>query len=283
MLTMPLMRGADVTDAIARINEAFRLLTNRLFWKSRVAGGVKSVEFTVRPEGFHVHIHLLVLADFIPVDAKWEQKMAAYMTRRNLAIGNLQSEMKHCLRAVGSEVLGDVVVFVKDVRRRGERDNPHLVSLDKALMETCKYLTKSESWDKIPDEQLVKVAEVERWPRMFELLGAARCGKAKAPEASDNKTEAVQGGEASTSSIYHHGLSTSDDELKGDGKRPRSQTWRRLLVALSWDEWVGEMRRRIQRAQAYRKAQLAEKFPFARFKTLAGEMWGFGLEESLAA
>lgn len=257
VLTMPLMVGADVEVAIARINDAFRRLTNRQFWKSRVRGGIKGVEFTVRPEGYHAHIHLLVLSEFLPINAKHESRSAS---------GNLQAEMRHCLRAAGAEVDGELALSIYDVRRQYERKTGESVTLEKAVQETTKYLTKSESWDKIPDSQLVKVAEVERWPRMFELLG-----KARLVQTDEHQAPSIEESESATESgaTLVHTPTLSNGEM--DEKN--APTWRQMLAVLNFADWKRAMDRNIRRTQRFRRTQLALKFPYATFSTLAGECW----------
>jgi hypothetical protein len=276
------MRGADVEVAISRINDAFRRLTNRKFWKSRVRGGVKGVEFTVRPDGYHAHIHLLVLSEFLPINAERERES------RN-ASGNLQAEMQHCLRAAGAHVNGELALAVCDVRRQHERKTGESVTLEKAVLETTKYLTKTESWDEIADGELVKVAEVARWPRMFELLGQARPSKrensisdeynfelsdvddAEAARKEDaDKAEAERKAESAT--LVHTPPLTN-----GETDEKREPTWRAKLAVVtdlaSWQAWEREMDDIISRAQRFRRTQLALKFPCASFSTLSGEKW----------
>jgi hypothetical protein len=261
VLTMPLMVGADVTDAISRINDAFRRLTNREFWKSRVRGGVKGVEFTVRPDGYHAHIHLLVLSEFLPINAKRESRETS---------GNLQAEMRHCLRAAGAQVDGELVLSVYDVKRQYERKTGEMVTLEKAVQETTKYLTKSESWDKIADGELVKIAEVERWPRMFELLGKARPVQTNKQQAAS--IEVSESATASGATLVH-----TPTLSNGEMDKHHAPTWRESLAAVtdfaSWQEWEREQDRIIRRAQQFRRTQLALKFPCATFSTLSGEEW----------
>jgi hypothetical protein len=264
VLTMPLMKGADVTDSIARINDAFRRLTNRKFWKSRVRGGIKSVEFTVRPEGFHAHIHLLVLSGFMPINAEWEKKSRTPSS-------NLQAEMKHCLEAAGATVAGVPVVAIFDVKRQGERHhNDKSISLDRALLETCKYLTKSESWDKIPDAQLVKVAEVKRWRRMFELLGAARLVHDQGASEPSNKSGEIEATtDQNAKRTLLNTLPLSNGGHRVGTKPERSATWRQELQWRSFDDWCGWMEEKIARVQKFRDKQLKTKFPYAVFTTLS--------------
>jgi hypothetical protein len=270
VLTMPLMKGADVTDSIKRINDAFRRLTNRPFWKALVCGGIKSVEFTVRPDGFHVHIHLLVLSKFMPVNAERENQSRTQS-------GNLQAEMKHCLKAAGAFVNGLPVVAIYDVKRQGERHhNDQSISLEKALLETCKYLTKSESWDEIPDHQLIKVAEVKRWPRMFEILGRARCASDK--EAKLEVEPEPREMESTSDERAKHTLVHTPPLSNGQGAKQsnvaRGESWRVLLDCVPFDDWKQLMDGRITRAQKFRVEQLVEKFPVASFRTLDGnDFW----------
>jgi hypothetical protein len=267
VLTMPLMKGADVTDSIKCINDAFRRLTNRPFWKVLVRGGIKSVEFTIRPDGFHVHIHLLVLSKFMPVNAEREKQSRTQT-------GNLQAEMKHCLEAAGASVNGLPVVAVYDVKRQGERHhNDQSISLEKALLETCKYLTKTESWDEIPDHQLIKVAEVKRWPRMFEILGRARCASDKEtkPETETEPREMESTSDEGAKPTSVHTPPLSNGQGTKISKRSRGESWRVLLARVPFDDWKQLMGARIARAQKFRVEQLVEMFPVASFRTLDGK------------
>ncbi len=101
LLTQPLMKGSDPIAATERIQRAFGLLIERVFWKTRVKGGIKGVEFTVRTtgnetNGFHVHIHLLLLSKFIAVDADTAKKFERHLKKFNLSDKTLQGEWRYC-------------------------------------------------------------------------------------------------------------------------------------------------------------------------------------------
>jgi hypothetical protein len=64
-------------------------------------------------------------------------------------------------------------VHVCIVREKG-RPVDGEIGLHSAVKELTKYITKASSWSEVSDEQLVAIAEVKRWPRCFELLGAWR-------------------------------------------------------------------------------------------------------------
>lgn len=154
---------------------------------------------------------------------EWRSKRAAKHEARGMrivtalpALGNLQDEWTRCIthavREFGREVewnagalhegwysrfplnAGEVVevqpttaskanVDVRMVREKG-RPSDEEIGLPGAVKELTKYITKAGSWSEVSDEQLVEIAEVQRWPRCFELLGEWRRTK---------KREAVTG------------------------------------------------------------------------------------------
>jgi hypothetical protein len=65
-------------------------------------------------------------------------------------------------------------VDIRAVREKGQPPNSNEVSLEHVLSEVSKYMTKAESWLKIPAQDLVEIAEVKRWARCFEILGKWR-------------------------------------------------------------------------------------------------------------
>jgi hypothetical protein len=67
-------------------------------------------------------------------------------------------------------------VDVRIVREKG-RPSDSEIGLPSAIKELTKYITKAGSWSEVSDEQLVEIAEVQRWPRCFELFGAWRDAK----------------------------------------------------------------------------------------------------------
>ena len=144
---------------------------------------------------------------------QWRSERAAQQKARGLRLltalsplGNLQDEWSKCLtQAVGEfgRVIewnapanhegwycrfpleaGEVIevqptraakanVDVRLVREKG-RPSVGEIGLHSAIKELTKYITKAGSWSDVSDEQLVEIAEVQRWPRCFELFGAWR-------------------------------------------------------------------------------------------------------------
>lgn len=149
-LTMPKVK-LSCTETIKLLSRAWDLFRKLEFTKNYFGGYVKSIEFTVRSDdSYHAHIHLLAICFFLP------EKQLKRLWRRCLQRAFAASGLDwRCETKDNSPV-----VNIKLVN-----------SIENALNEVCKYVTKSESWEKIPSAHLLEVASVKRWGRMFELAG----------------------------------------------------------------------------------------------------------------
>jgi hypothetical protein len=78
-------------------------------------------------------------------------------------------------RAVGRAGRG-LLIDVRTVKAKGKGGvaESETVTLAYALNEVLKYVTKSEEWVNLPDQELVAAATIKRWPRMFEVVGACK-------------------------------------------------------------------------------------------------------------
>jgi len=126
-------------------------------------------------------------------------------------------------------------VNVKLVREKG-KPSVGEVGLTKAIKEVTKYITKSSSWSDVSDDQLVRIAEVRRWPRRFELLGAWR--KKETPEEKQRRADAEEIERAKASRKIVHimpGEKWVDftERLEREGGHPDSYVvaWDRLTAA----------------------------------------------------
>lgn len=103
--------GSSLTQRLDRLIESFRELRRRAEWRRNVDGGVAVIEITRGKDGFHwhVHLHALIDADFIPqrsLSDMWHQitgdsmivdiravhdrhKAARYVTKYAAKSGNL--------------------------------------------------------------------------------------------------------------------------------------------------------------------------------------------------
>jgi hypothetical protein len=213
-LTTPTCQRATVLEANSFINGAFRRLSKKSFWRDRVRGAIKGVEFTLGALGYHAHIHLIVISKFIERDSaaetesvKWRAARKAKASARGLrvleslpSLGNLQSVWESCLlaeaktrgwlvarsnaAAEAAAAAGGVwldwrrvegiMVDVRSIRSKRGGNESETISQQDALNEVLKYATKGSDWLKLPDQELVEAATVKRWSRMFEVLGACK-------------------------------------------------------------------------------------------------------------
>jgi hypothetical protein len=283
LLTQPLMKGSDPIAATERIQRAFGLMIERVFWKTRVIGGIKGVEFTVRTtgnetKGFHVHIHLLLLSKFIAVDADKAKQFERHLKKFNLSDKTLQGEWRYCLNKAGASQdsrlsYKRLVVSVMDTKNHSERIRGDKTN-ESAIIETAAYMCKFESWQAISDKDLLRIAEIERWGRMFETLGAGR-------ESYDESKEIDNTENAVASLVPKPNLKSGNKESHSKSlDTAKKLTWRTRFKSMTFDAWKRWQESEIEKQQAFRRRQLALMNPLATFMTLDGELWDFETVES---
>ncbi len=183
-LTMPTLPGVSLPVAMSVIARSWRLFNGKRgasykWWSESVRAGVKGVEFTLgdakrlqregrewTPEldGYHVHVHLLVLSKWIEwlrLREEWTACLKVSLCEHGIEQG------------IGTKD-GLAVCDVRLVVNKKQGSKRGIITGEGAINEVAKYVTKSESWLKVPDAQLIEIASIERWPRMFELLGECR-------------------------------------------------------------------------------------------------------------
>jgi hypothetical protein len=116
--TGPTFQGMSLETTQRLYNRAFELLSDRVFWTSRVDAGAKHVEFTTTWRGYHTHIHCMIYGRYIERDSVEEGKSRSWRARRveraarnNMQIvkddlpplGNLQDEWTVCLTQAALE------------------------------------------------------------------------------------------------------------------------------------------------------------------------------------
>ena len=268
-LTMP-NPGESLLRSRYIIDRAWQLFRKRDYFKERIRGGSKSEEFTVTPNGYHYHIHLLCVTRFISYE-------------------RLRREWTECLKisfAEGSlpfDVLTSDGLAMVNVQRVSGKKN-----LQNAVLEVCKYVTKSDSWEKIPSSDLIEIASIKRFPRMFELFGCFRDARKEQNEssssASDNENVTQRPETTSPDTILDtkeisDGKNSCLDEYSGNSppeevpKRRRRENWRVFIEKYGLDTYLDRLANEIDRAQEYRRYALKWQYPFAEFRTLDGEVF----------
>jgi hypothetical protein len=157
------------------------------------------------------------------------------------------------------------------------------ININGAVAEVAKYITKAESFLSIPADQLIDVASVRRWARMFELLGDCR-NKSNAEDAGRGR-EPDENAERylDTKDLSSANLSSADgarrEQMKEmlKGSRARSIPLRSRAVELfmlgKGEQFNEELTAHVADVRSYRRLMLADRFRLATFHTLGGGKW----------
>jgi hypothetical protein len=147
--------------------------------------------------------------------------------------------------------------------------------LDGAVLEVCKYVTKSESWSAIPVADLIAVAEVPRWPRMFELAGCLRESRKAAAAGALVETEIVVEKAILDTTKISDGAEceTSGCDPPEICKTERRETWRDVALNSTRQNWLIYLAGVVERTQEARRSALLSKYPAASFRDLDGREW----------
>lgn len=147
--------GLSLLETRSIVDRAWTLFRKRSLCVSLIRGGAKSEEFTVTPNGFHYHLHVLWHSKFLhfnSVRAVWTDCVEQAFTdheRRDLFTVNNSDKM--------------LQVVIKPVEPN-----------ERCVQELSKYITKSNSWKKLREKDLYEIAMIRRWCRMFEVFGSFR-------------------------------------------------------------------------------------------------------------
>jgi hypothetical protein len=269
-LTMPDLLLKDFPLLVCRsvMNEAWRKFSRSAWFNKVIRGGMKSEEFTLGTfNQYHFHQHLLSICknritsnNFVEIRREWTKALKFSFEKHGL---KFDCETKDGLANV-----------------RVDR----IYNKNKAILELCKYFTKSESWSKIPPEQLADIATIERFPRMFELFGVCKETAKGMPnqtektltEPANAENEEVNNSELLNNSAYLDKkkitVRNKSDETNLSHSPPRKrQSWRVRCRILPRADWLKSLEEEISSCRDYRMKQLRQKFAFATFQTLDGQ------------
>lgn len=202
------------------VNYAWSLFRKRSLCVALIRGGVKSEEFTVTKHGFHYHLHVLVLS-------KW----LYYQAIRSIWTECVEKSFEQHERPFEcNNADGMLSVKIKPI-----------VPSFRAVNEVCKYITKCDSWSKIKRSDLIEVALIRRWCRMFELFGSFR-------ESENPNREAVQ------PIVHTRSLSDGSSE-------PSHKYWRDQLLKISVDIYLLNLEAELDRQREFGMNELRKTYP----------------------
>jgi hypothetical protein len=257
---------------------AFDLLNKRRYWKRIIIGGSRTLEWTLGKQhereqrewnfltdGYHVHFHCLIYClkpDPDTIRSLWTDCVmkACQKFRVPIAITTESGYLRIHLT--------DIHPNRESCRRKG------ITSLEGAIDEICKYVTKPGVWWELPDDQLSEIVKVKRWPRRFELLGVMR----NIDNAQGKSTSDV---EPSIRILDSQSLSYAPDKSPKPSKRRRgrnatpTKSLRQLAQEMPFEEWEKLKDWRTGKIQAFRLEQLAHRYPEAVIQLLDGEIFSF--------
>ena len=254
--TMPQLRGCSFAQTAKVYDDALvNLRNNKKFWK-KIRAGVRSREFTngnkierqktkrewTLDDGYHYHTHWIVLSTWL------ENRKGHYREFAELWKVALEKSAK----ANGVVLEFDTedglpIIDIRLIVDRRDVDNDAEISLEKAIQETAKYITKQDSLGELPVDQLIEISEFLRGKRMIEPLGEAnqRKGsrtpkKAESAEVSnaDNEISFSQHANAANDTTYV--LETTTIE--------KNNSFKKKCLAVIQDGKIDEARRLIQLA-----------------------------------
>ncbi len=291
VLTQPDLFGFDFVGGYQLLSGANVRLKNHPYFKANFRGGVTSDEFTLGAENTHFHFHTNILGY-----TKW------------LDFDELRDVWTDCLKKtacdMGKELNvntkdGLVNISIKDVKTK-VRNADKETTLDDAIRETVKYVVKGNDFAEIPAEFICQVEKTLHGKRLVETFGEAnkRKGKAKSNIGVFMAlfATATSGALLSLFSVlvkavtkrqYVHKNDTVQDSLDtalvvneaktvadGTGKRESlRQMGARLIRAGRREEWKAEIKRIFAERADFRKIKLAQRYKYAIFCTLSGEIW----------
>jgi hypothetical protein len=267
---LPLLQTRSIMD------RAWSLFRKRDYFIEKIRGGSKSEEFTITENGYHYHFHLLCVTRFLSFE-KFRREWTECLTIAFREL-NLPCEFK----------TADGLAMVK-IKRLNSSAN----ALKGAVQEVCKYVTKSDSWEKISEKDLLDIAQIGRFPRMFELFRFFRTQRnvnsvLEFPNVfityllSQLLTEVIRyikeiienGGENTildTKEISDGENSTEPQELPDKvPKVARQANWRKYIAEFGLEDYLERLAEQVYKTREARKYFLKYKYEFASFRTMDG-------------
>ncbi len=262
-LTLPPLQEACL-DSLEILAEVFQKFRKTDVFKNYISGFVRGSEFTTRKNGtIHPHAHLLCASVFI-------------------ADGAFKAQFTKCVENVYQR--RGIQFDVETASGFCVVNYTYVSDIDSALKEICKYITKSDSWSEVPAAQLLEVAAVKRFPKMFSLGGkfAATSEEVKREAAAVKTTNVIDAERESyldTKSVSgsfskEELLEVSEREAKAALlKRTKKPNWRTLVGSIGYERYKVVFEAQFDKQKQYRKRQLIEKYPMATFRDLNGVCW----------
>jgi hypothetical protein len=277
-ITMTIVNpGLSLLQTRAVADRAWTLFRKRDYFKQKIRGGSKSEEFTLTENGYHYHYHLLCIT-------------------RYLNYNEFRREWTNCVEIAYKELNLPFEVKTTDkcLLVNIRRLHSSVSGLKAAIQEVCKYVTKSDGWAKLPPKDLIEIASIKRFWRMFEIFGSFRAQR-NANVVLDSPNvfvtylliklviqifKYIQTGEPLT---ILDTKQISDGENFDEGydlpekvpKRRREMAWRKYILENGLETYFDKLAEQVEKTRYARKCFLSLKYKFATIRTLDGASFSF--------
>lgn len=209
---------------------AWQLLRKRKWFKDTIIGAARSEEFTLTRRGFHYHQHILTRSRFVSYHM-------------------LRSEWTHCIKVAFDRE--DQPISIATADGLAVAHYRRCTSVSSAVNEVAKYITKADSWNKLRPQDLLDVASIVRFPRMFELIGSF---------ALRSVVASVDEADLGLEQDYLDTTSLSDGE--------QVTGWRSRLRSVGAAAYLQEFGDEVTAKSLFRIEQLKHRYPAAQFHRL---------------
>ncbi len=268
----------------------------KTWFQKTIRGGFKDYEFTTKNPVYHYHTHGLFVArsgiqrdKFYEVRRHWTKALQFAFKKFGIE-WECKTGNKNFIPALYSFLLSkpkmSLFLNAQNTTKFFGLADVNVVKVDwknreDTINELCKYVTKSDSWSKIPIDQLETIVAVPRLWRMFESFGCCRQtaremdkSRAKIPEnsQSDDPIDSTNQGVNSNGGAYIYQKHLNVRRFF-PSKRQRRVPWRQRVKEIPFWQYKMELDDEVEEVQRFRKLQLRKRFPFARFQTLDGEIF----------
>ncbi len=307
-LTAPDLKGVPLFSAMDVLGQAWSYFRKRSVWVDNLNCGIKSMEFTLgnktqremqdrkwslSEDGYHPHYHILLASRWIrfeDLQREWTECVRKAFKENGIDESVISTKSKMCFVNIQLVVDSDV------------RNSPNKIGKGTAVFEVTKYITKTDSWLKMPADELLAFgqscsgATKNRWPRMFEVLGKfhGASGSVRSRESDDGLIIDETSEEIVQSPLEpffnKEGVSAGENpfslfgdltavEVLTDGAIGAALAAARSLnipqLAKKAPRWIWkyEFNRRLEVIRRRRMESLASKYPNAKFVTLEGKEW----------
>jgi hypothetical protein len=269
----------------------------KTWFQKTIRGGFKNCEFTYTENSvYHYHTHGLFVAKssigrdkFYEIRRHWT-KALQFAFKKFGVEWECRTGNKNFIPALYSFLLSkpkmSLFLNAQNTTKFFGLADVNVVKVDwknreKTISELCKYVTKSDSWSKIPIDQLETVVAVPRLWRMFESFGVCRQtaheldkNRVKTPEysGSDDPIESTNQGVNSNGDAYIYQKNLNVRRFL-PSKLKRRVPWRIRVREIPFRQYKMELDEEVRAAQRFRRFQLKKRFQFAKFQTLDGEVF----------